>query len=334
MQNELFKMESFSDSKPVSTEDNLIPQVYTVQEVFGFNSQTQLNGFAPGHPLVPKATAGYVWDKNMVKDAIAWLSSDNPDPVYLSGPTGCGKTDFPKNLFSKLNIPTVIVSAKSSTEPDDILGRTQLVNGNTVFVPGPLLKAYSSGYAIIWDEIDAYPAEVILSLHRMLERGVITLDDGTTIHPAEKNLMFATANTRGDGQGADVYAATNIVNLASMNRFEKWRMKYPEMAIELKILSNEFATSLEESVLESVVKTANDIRKAYTQGNCPGPISIRDLQRWCRKLIQFWNRKDVIPVYHSFDLAFGNGVDEYVLQMLHVLIQTHFGTKPPVIDGI
>ena len=318
----------------ISTDYNLIPADYTVEEVFGFPSQLKLSGFKPGHPLVPKATVGYVWDAGIAKDFIEWLTEPNPDPLWISGPTGCGKTDSLKNVFAALHIPTVIVSAKSSTEPDDILGRVQLRNGNTEFVPGDLLKAYEKGYAIIFDEIDGYNPEVIMACHRILERATVTLDDGTVIQPASRIYMAATANTRGDGLGGDVYTATNIFNLASLNRFEKMAMTYPPAEVEEKILENMFSGKLQPNVMKAMVKTATDIRRAYMDGNCPGPISIRDLLRWGRKMIQAWNRKDVVPLYHSFDKAFGFGVDPHVRAMLHTLIQTHFGVKAPQIEGV
>ena len=86
--------------------------------------------------------------------------------------------------------------------------------------------------------------------------------------------------------------------------------------------------------MKAMVKTATDIRRAYLDGNCPGPLSIRDLLRWGRKLIQAWHRKDVAPIYHSFDKAFGNGVDPHVRAMLHTLIQTNFGVPAPQIEGV
>ena len=321
-------------SEAARIENGLVTATYTVQEVFGFPSQLPLAGYVPGHPLVPKSTPGYVWDTRIAKDFIEWLTEPNPDPLWIAGPTGCGKTDALKNVFAALHIPTVIVSAKSSTEPDDILGRIQLRNGNTVFVPGNLLQAYEKGFAIIFDEIDGYNPEVLMACHRLLERAVVTLDDGTIIKPASCIYMAATANTRGDGQGGDIYTATNIFNLASLNRFEKWEMTYPPAEVEEKILENTFSGKLQANIMKAMVKTAADIRRAYLDGNCPGPISIRDLLRWGRKLIQAWNRKDVPPLYHSFDKAFGNGVDPQVRAMLHTLIQTNFGVPAPQIEGV
>jgi cobaltochelatase CobS len=318
------------DNSDLSTLDRLIPKDYTVQDIFGFPSQIKLSGYRPGHPMVPAKSCDYVWNPGMAKDFIEWLLEDDPDPLWLTGPTGCGKTEAPKSVFHALNIPTVIVSAKSSTEPDDILGRTQLRDGNTIFVPGELLRAYEKGYAIIFDEIDGYNPEVIMACHRLLERETVVLDDGTVIRPAKKNYIVATANTRGDGQGGDLYAATNNFNLASLNRFEKWEMDYPAADVEIAILTNSFGGSLDPELIKAMVKTAADIRTAFKQGNCPGPISIRDMLRWGRKLKQSWHRKDVSPIYHAFDKSFGNGVDVYVREMLHTLVQTNFGVQIPV----
>jgi len=307
-----------------------VPMTHTVEEVFGFPSQMPLPGFAPGHPLVPEKSTRFVWSPSLAKDFIEWLSDPHPEPLWISGPTGCGKTESLKNLFAGLHIPTVIVSAKKSTEPDDILGRVQLVNGNTVLTPGPLLLAYAKGYAIVFDEIDGYNPEVMMACHRLLERAPVTLDDGTIIAPAPRILMAATANTRGDGQGGDFYAGTSLFNLATLNRFEKMELSYPPPEVEEKILAQALP-ELDSKVIAAMVKVAADIRSAWENGSCPGPISVRDLLRWGRKVILGGKRTDVSPLYHAFDKAFGNGVDRHVRAMLHKLVESHFAIPAPAV---
>jgi len=314
----------FAESDPVSRN-------YMVEEIFGFSSQIELPGYEPGYPLVPEACADFVWSPGLAKDLIEWLAESHPDPLWISGPTGCGKTEVLKTMFAQLNIPTVVVSAKKSTEADDILGRVQLVDGNTVFVPGHLLKAYARGYAIIFDEIDSYNADVLMACHRLLERQTVVLDDGTIIVPAKRVLMAATANTRGDGDGADVYTGTSLFNLATLNRFDKIVMDYPESTVEEQILQRALPT-LDHSVIGAMVKVATDIRKAWSGGSCPGPISIRDLKRWGRKLILGGNRTDVSPIYHAFDKAFGFGTDIHVRGMLYKLIESHFDVQAPELE--
>ncbi len=304
-------------------------------DIFGekfASSQMTINGFEPSsHPLVKKQNPDYVWDSSMARDLTEWASDPNRDPLWITGPTGCGKTELLVQFFAGLNLPCVVVSAKSSTEPDDIMGRVQLREGNTVFVPGDLLKAYSKGHAIVFDEIDAYPSEVIMACHRMLERAVVTLDDGTVVRPGKNLYMAATANTRGDGQGGDQYAATNVINIASLDRFEKWEMRYPIIEVEKEILVKALPQH-PVMLLEAMAKVAKDIRVSYVQGNCPVPISIRSLIRWGRKLITCQSRSDIQPIYHSFDKAFGNGVDRHVRSMLHTIVESHMGVPVPAMN--
>ncbi|MBN2645928.1 MAG: AAA family ATPase [Desulfuromonadaceae bacterium] len=304
---------------------------YGVDEVFGLNSRMSVPGYEPGHPHVPNAEP-YIWSDSLARDCIEWLLDPHADPLWISGPAGCGKSACLKSLFSALNVPTVIVSAKADTEPDDILGRTQLVDGSTRFIPGPLLRAYALGYAILFDEIDAFNPETLMACHRLLERETVTLQDGRQIVPSPLVRLAATANTRGDGQGQDLYTGTRVVNGATLNRFEKWHMHYPDPDLEREILLKQLP-GFDATVATAMVRTAEDIRKAYEQGHCPMPISLRDLMRWGKRLITGGRRSDVQPVYHGFDKAFGFGVEPCVRRMLHKCIETHFAIAAPELDS-
>ncbi len=299
----------------------------TVEEVFGIPSKMPVTGFVAGHPLAPNK-AKYVWDKSLVKDLMEWMSESSPDPLWITGPTGCGKTEMAIQLGAGLNAPTIIVTGRKDAEPGEVLGRIWLENGSTVFKPGLLIEAYEKGWMIIFDEIDGFNPEVGVCLHRLLEKKPITLDNGYIAHPHEHTLMIATANTRGDGEGGDIYASTQIFNLATLNRFEKWEMNYPPAEVEEDIIKLHL-TTLDTRAITAMVKVAADIRTAYDQGHCPGPISIRDLIRWGKKLMLSGARSDVSPIYHSFDKAFGNGVNRHVRSALHIFVQTHFNVPAP-----
>ncbi|MRR07798.1 MAG: AAA family ATPase [Deltaproteobacteria bacterium] len=301
----------------------------TVEAVFGIPSKMPVVGFEAGHPLTP-IKIGYVWDTKNVRDLLEWMSEPSPDPLWITGPTGCGKTEMAVQLGAGLNAPTIIVTGRKDAEPGEVLGRIWLENGSTVFKPGLLIEAYEKGWLIIFDEIDGFCPEVGVCLHRLLEKKPVTLDNGYVAHPHTRTLMIATANTRGDGEGGDIYASTNIFNLATLNRFEKWEMNYPPSDVEEEIIKSHLG-SLDDRAIASMVKVAADIRVAYDQGHCPGPISIRDLIRWGRKLMLCGHRTDVKPIYHSFDKAFGNGVNRHVRAALHKFVQTHFNVPAPTI---
>lgn len=313
----------------------LKPMNHTVQSVFNLPSQMPIPGFEPGHPWVPEVEPNYVWDTKVAKDYIEWITDPRPDNLYLVGPTGCGKTQGLLNMFGNLHIPTVLVSCRSDAEPMEMLGRTQLRNGDTVFVPGAVIEAYQTdGCAIIFDEGDQLRPETAVSLHRLFERAPLMLDDGTIVKPGNNIKIVVTANTRGDGQDSHQYGGSSIWSLASLGRFEKKEAFYPSAETEEKILQNNYGGKLADEAIKCMVKTANDIRLAFVQGNCPAPFSIRDLLRWGKKLIISGPRTDILPVYHSFDCAFGYGTDPHVRQMLHVLVQSHFGIAPHPIKGV
>jgi cobaltochelatase CobS len=305
-----------------------VPKTLTLQEAFGIKSQIEVLGFEPGHPLAPMRDPNYVWEKSLIMDILEWLREPNPDPLWVTGPTGCGKTEMVVQLAACLNAPTIIITGRRDAEPGDILGRVQLVNGSTVFIPALPVHAYKMGWLVLIDEIDSFSPEVGVSLHRMLERKPLELENGDVVHPAARQLMAATANTRGDGDGGASYNGTSVFNIATLNRFEKWCLNYPAPDIEESILAKHLP-GFDPKGITAMVKTANDIRQAHQQGNCPGPISIRDLVRWGRKSILSSNRKDVVNIFHSFDKAFGNGVDPHVRAMLHKLVQTNFGVQAP-----
>ena len=304
------------------------PTPLTLEQVFGVKSQMAVNGFVPGHTLAPAKNPLYVWESSRVKDIMEWLALDSPDPLWISGPTGSGKTEMVVQLAAGLNAPFTMITGRRDAEPADILGKTHFVDGSTKFIPGVVLGIYANGGVICIDEIESFPPEVGLSLHRMFERKPLFLEDGTVVTPAARVLILATGNTRGDGEGGDAYTGTSVFNLATLNRFEKWLVNYPSAEVEEKIIVTHLP-KLPAVAATAMVKTAADIRNAYQQGSCPGPISIRDLIRWGTKLITSEARTDVNPLYHSFDLAFGNGVDRHVRAMLHKLVQGHFNVPAP-----
>jgi cobaltochelatase CobS len=232
-------------------------------------------------------------------------------------------------LAAGLNAPMSIFSGRRDAEPSEVMGKTHLVNGSTKFVRGPVIDIYEKGGVILFDEIEANSPETILAMHRLLERKPLFLEDGSVVYPAQRVLIIATGNTRGDGDGSECDTGTSVVNKASLNRFEKWTLPYPEPPVLENILSTHLA-NMDSGAIKAMVKVSVDVNTAYMQGSCPDALSIRDLIRWGKKLTLSAARTDISPVYHSFDKAFGNGVDCYVRTMLHKFVQTHFNVPAPL----
>lgn len=55
------------------------------------------------------------------------------DPLYLYGPTGCGKTTLIKQLAARLNYPTFEVTGHGRLEFADLCGHISLQKGSMVY---------------------------------------------------------------------------------------------------------------------------------------------------------------------------------------------------------
>ena len=62
-------------------------------------------------------------------------------PVFITGLSGNGKTLMVEELHSQLKRELIRVNITIETDEDDLLGGFRLINGETKFVPGPVIQA-------------------------------------------------------------------------------------------------------------------------------------------------------------------------------------------------
>ena len=120
--------------------ESLAPAFYELNETFGLQSEAMvlLEGFADnGHPRVP-VRKPYVFDGTTLGPLMAFLDNPQGDGLYVSGPTGCGKTSLVCQAAARLHWPVQMVPVHGRLELDDLLGQRVLENGNTPFQYGPL----------------------------------------------------------------------------------------------------------------------------------------------------------------------------------------------------
>ena len=305
----------------------------TLGEVFGNASKMPIPAFIPGHPDVPVKNPLFVWTSMLIRDLSEWINDPAADPLLLTGPTGCGKTEALLQFFSGINQPTIVISCNRSMEPDEFWGGKELVDsGNgtptTEYRRSGLMDAYANGYAIIFDENDALTAPAALALHRLLERANIALPNGDVVKCHPSTRVCATANTRGDGDTMGRFAGANQLNSATMNRYLILDCDYPPAEVETQIIERALPEVPRVSI-DCIVKVAIDIRTAYEQGDSPTTMSIRDMLRWARCLFAGSKRPDVSPIYHAFNKAVGNRCDAECREVLHRIIKHHFGVECP-----
>ena len=71
-------------------------------------------------------------------------------PIFVTGLSGNGKTLMIEQVHAELKKELIRVNITIETDEDDLLGGFRLVNGETKFVPGPVIEAMEKGEIDLW----------------------------------------------------------------------------------------------------------------------------------------------------------------------------------------
>lgn len=214
------------------------------------------------------------------------ICKDNPLNIYISGPTGVGKTVSILYLAKSINKPVIRVNLSASTDIDDLLGGLRIVNGDTVFDPGPVAIAMEMGAILLLDEVDAGRPQVLLDLHPVLEnRGVLAKKARRMIYPTPGFQVIASGNTKGSGDMTGKYIGTNHMNAAFLSRFDAWLdWGYPTKDDVKKMIRSEFPM-LPSSVKNSISSLYGVVLENFNKGTSElyiEPRKILSIARICK----------------------------------------------------
>ena len=102
--------------------------------------------------LVPSKFEGFVpWGNFSTIEKI--VKSGLFYPIFVTGLSGNGKTLMIEQVHAKLKKELIRVNITIETDEDDLLGGFRLVNGETKFVPGPVIDAMERGCTLLLDEL-------------------------------------------------------------------------------------------------------------------------------------------------------------------------------------
>lgn len=230
--------------------------------------------------------------------------------VYVYGPHGAGKSCHIEQVAARLNWPCVRVNLDGHVTRGDLIGRDMVVVRDehpvTEFVPGILVWALEHPVALVFDEYDAGRPDVMFVIQRLLEaNGKLTLlDQNRVITPHPGFRLFATANTAGQGDASGLYAGTQVLNQAQLDRWPVVsELSYLPAAEETAILHAR-VPALNVHTAAAMVKLAGLCRSAYRQGDLGLLFSLRTLIAWGE------NQRLLDDLEDSFRLAFLNRCDE------------------------
>ena len=148
------------------------------------------------------------------------IKSDMFYPTFITGLSGNGKTFSVDQACAQLKREVIRVNFTVETDEDDLIGGFRLVEGETRFFKGPVIKAMELGAVLLLDEIDLGNPAKIMCLQSILEgKGYFIKKTGEYIQPAAGFTVIATANTKGKGSDDGRFIGTNVLNEAFLERF-------------------------------------------------------------------------------------------------------------------
>tara|TARA_R110001592_G_scaffold266619_3_gene532354 strand:- start:5302 stop:6444 length:1143 start_codon:yes stop_codon:yes gene_type:complete len=248
--------------------------------------------------LVPNKFEGFVpWGNFSLIEKV--VKSGMFYPIFVTGLSGNGKTLMIEQVCSKLNKELIRVNITIETDEDDLLGGFRLVNGETKFVPGPVIEAMERGCTLLLDECDL-GSNKLLALQPVLEgKGVYLKKINKWVTPKDGFNVMATANTKGKGSDDGRFIGTNILNEAFLERFAvTMEQPYATVATETKIVKGAMKKygAVDDAFAANLVTWADVIRKTFYDGGVDEVISTRRLDHIVKAFAIFGDKMQAIEL--------------------------------------
>lgn len=269
-----------------------------VVEALVANEEAVMAYHNPTESLVPSKDPLYV-PFGHFNDIYNIVKSGMYYPAFVTGLSGNGKTFMIEQACAKAKREFFRVNITVETDEDDLLGHYALIDGNTVWQDGPVIKAMERGAVLLLDEIDLASSK-IMCLQPVLEgNGVFLKKVNRFVSPSKGFTVLATANTKGKGSEDGRFIGTNILNEAFLERFPiTVEQEYPSTAVERKILDKVFVSLDVEAgdFSERLVTWADIIRKTFYEGGIDEIIATRRLVHIANAFAIFGDRKKAIEM--------------------------------------
>ncbi|WP_458399757.1 AAA family ATPase [Mailhella sp.] len=311
--------------------------IFDAGEVFsGKASGTKIRGFKEPSHNTPAVDDSFIFGE-LAKDLVVFFLQDEPDPLYIFGDTGTGKSSLVRQVAARLNYPVWETTGSERLEVSDLIGHLTLRGGEMSFVDGPLVAAMKAGGVFILNEIDAANPAVLILLNTLFDKQPLLIPETNELVTPEDTFRFvATANTAGSGDDSGRFTGTNQLNQAFMDRFTILKAEYPAPADEKALLAAKFP-SLPELIRDGMVDIANKVRGVFSGGRQIGfgsagvdvVISTRTLLRWAELSLCYQGlaSSGISPVLYALDRAVGFRAGREGHAMLLELCQRVFGTS-------
>lgn len=193
--------------------------------------------------------------------------------VMLVGPAGCGKTHLAGVIAKALGREFHSISGSTGVSEAQLVGRLLPTGdgGKFEYVESPFVKSYQRPSVFLFDEIDAFDPNCLLTVNQATANGGFEIEAraasglDTFVKRHEQAALIASANTFGTGS-SQVYVGRGQLDAATLDRWYVIEMDY----------DTEFEASLAP---EYVVKYVKRLREVIKENKLRRVASTRMIQR-------------------------------------------------------
>lgn len=168
---------------------------------------------------IPELNPFYIWPKD-VTEAAVWAIEQGFNP-RLVGLPGTGKTDWAVNYAALTGRTLCRINFNSNLLLDDLIGKVDLVKGETKFTYGDAPLYAQRASVMLLDEVSRASANLSMAfLQRFFEKKEIKIQmTGEVIKPHPGLAVVVADNTAGVGDNSDMFPTANIQDVSTLNRF-------------------------------------------------------------------------------------------------------------------
>ena len=298
----------------------------SVKQIFGIDSDMEIEGFSKKNDFVPEIDNNYKFDRDTTLAILSGFAFNKR--VLIQGYHGTGKSTHIEQIAARLNWPCVRINLDSHISRLDLVGKDAIVleGGKqvTVFREGVLPWALQNPVALVFDEYDAGRPDVMFVIQRILETsGKLTLlDNNKIITPHQNFRLFATANTVGLGDTSGLYHGTQQINQGQMDRWSiVSALNYLPNKIEEKIILSKVPNfkGKNEKLIEQMVSLAELTRNGFMGGDLSTVMSPRTVITWAE------NFNIISDIDLAFKMTFLNKCDDVEKPIVSEYYQRCFG---------
>lgn len=294
--------------------------------------------------LIPSLIPNYVFRGSELGLIARFFLKKSRYGLWVSGPTGSGKSSVIEQFCARLNWPVVSCTGSGRFEFSQLVGSNRLTAGKNGEAPtmkfelGPLAQAMLNGYVFIFNEADLADPSELTALNEVLEGKDLYIPEngGMIIKPHPMFRLVCTGNSAGSGDDTGAYAGISQQNMALMDRFYFLEVGYMSEETEEQAFALAFPT-IPKEWREKMVRFAVQIRSSFERGDLNSlsiPMSTRTLYKWADNYLWLLHSTGTPEekLYVSFQQALGARYNSTDRQVVCQLARAIFGEAWPAIE--